>query len=70
MSADIVALNLYNIELRGSKPRALISYVIYITQGIDRGFNPILREVSRLVIASIIINNPPPNSVTKPIIGS
>jgi hypothetical protein len=68
--ADTVTPNLYNTGSTRFKPRALTSHITRVTRGVDRGFNPILGEVSGLVAAGIAINNPSPDSVTEPAIGS
>lgn len=70
MPADIITLSLYNAGLIRSEPRALAGHITYVTQGVDRGFNPIPGEVSGLVAAGIAINDPPPNSVPEPATGS
>ena len=70
MPADTVTPSLYNVESTRSEPRALTSHVTRVTRGVNRGFNPILGEVSGLVAAGIAINDPPPNSVTEPATGS
>ena len=70
MSVDTVAPSLHDAGSTASEPRALTSYVTRVSRGVDRGFNPILGEVSGLVAAGIIINDPPLNSVTEPVIGS
>jgi hypothetical protein len=70
MLVDIVTPSLYNAGSTRSKPRALTGYITQVTQGVNRGFNLILGEVSRLVVAGIAINDPSPDSVTKPTTGS
>jgi hypothetical protein len=70
MPADTVAPSLHDAGSTRSKPRALASHVTRVTRGVDRGFNPILGEVSGLVTVGIATNDPPPNSVTEPATGS
>jgi hypothetical protein len=67
---DMVAPSLYDVGSTASEPRALAGHVTRVSRGVNRGFNPIPGEVSGLVAAGIVINNPPPNSATKPTIGS
>jgi len=63
--ADTVALSLHDTELIKSKLRTLAGYIISVTQGVDKGFNPILREVSGLTIGSNTTNDPLLNFVTE-----
>jgi hypothetical protein len=70
MLADTVAPSLHDAGSTRSEPRALTGHVTRVTRGVNRGFNPIPGEVSGLVAASIIINDPPPDSITEPAIGS
>jgi hypothetical protein len=64
--ADTVAPSLHEAESTRSKPGALAGHVTRVTQGVDRGFNPISDEVSGLITAGIATNDPPLNSVTEP----